>query len=110
LRILLALGAVLVFAVPRPPRPGPPAPFDWWPVPSPDGSTSRSRASSPGRGTRMSLDVLDVRTRRLVTVGTSVSQLDPTWSGDGSQLAYSSGGVLRVARATAPASTATSRR
>ena len=44
----------------------------------------------------MAVDVLDLRTKRVVTIGTSVSQLNPTWSGDGKQLAYASGGVLRV--------------
>ena len=99
-RILLVLGAVLVCTVTASAgAAGPPAPFDWWPVPSPDGSYVAFTRIAPGRGTRMSLDVLDVLTRKLVTVGTSASQLDPTWSGSGTQLAYSSGGVLRVARA-----------
>jgi Tol biopolymer transport system component len=99
-RILLVLGAVLVCTVTASAgAAGPPAPFDWWPVPSPDGSYVAFTRIASGRGTRMSLDVLDVLTRRLVTVGTSASQLDPTWSGNGTQLAYSSGGVLRVASA-----------
>jgi len=93
----LAAGVLLVFAVPLSAgAAGPPAPFDWWPVSSPDGTHIAFTRIVSGKGTRMSLDVLDVRTNRLVTVGTSVSQLDPTWSGDSSQLAYSNGGVLRV--------------
>ena len=103
-RILLVLGAVLVFATPAAAgAAGPPAPFDWWPVPSPDGSHVAFTRIVSGKGTRMSLDVLDLRTKRLVTVGTSVSQLDPTWSGDSSQLAFSSGGVLRTVKANGTA-------
>lgn len=98
------LGAALAVAVPASAgAAGPPAPFDWWPVPSPDGSRVAFTRIVSGKATRMTLDVLDLRTKRLVTVGTSASQLDPTWSGDSSQLAYSSGGVLRVARANGTA-------
>ena len=93
------LGALLAFAVPASAAPRRRAPFDWWPVPSPDGTHVAFTRIVSGKGTRMAVDVLDLRTKRLVTVGTSQSQLDPTWSGDSSQLAYSSGGVLRVSNA-----------
>ena len=92
----VAAAAVLAFAVPA--AAAPPAPFDWWPVPSPDGTHIAFTRIVSGKGTRMAVDVLDLRTKKLVTVGTSQSQLVPTWSGDSSQLAFSSGGVLRVSR------------
>jgi Tol biopolymer transport system component len=99
-RILLVLGAALAVAVPAAAgAAAPPAPFDWWPVPSPDGTHVAFTRIVSGRATHMSLDVLDLRTKKLVTVGTNAGQLDPTWSGDSSQLAFSSGGVLRVVRA-----------
>ena len=100
MKTLLVVGALLAFAVPASAgAAGPPAPFDWWPVSSPDGTHIAFTRIVSGKGTRMAVDVLDLRTKRLVTVGTSLSQLDPTWSQDSSQLAYSSGGVLRVSNA-----------
>jgi Tol biopolymer transport system component len=94
---LLTLGVLLALAVPAAAAPAPaPAPFDWWPVPSPDGMHIALTRVSAGRGTTMTLEVLDLRTRRLTVIGSSRSRLDPAWSHDGSQLAYASGGVLRV--------------
>lgn len=64
---------------------------DWWPVVSPDGSHVAFTRVYPNH---LALEVLDLRTRQIVQIGSSVSQLDPTWSSDGSRLAYASGGVL----------------
>ncbi len=94
------IGVMLAVALPAGAATAPaPAPYDWWPVPSPDGIHIAFTRIVDGKGTRMAVDVLDVRTKRLVTVGTSQYQLGSTWSGDGKQLAFSSGGILRVANA-----------
>jgi dipeptidyl aminopeptidase/acylaminoacyl peptidase len=71
---------------------------DWWPVWSPDG-THIAFTRINGQGRILSLEVLDLRTHRAVQVGQAASQLAPTWSSDGSQLAYASGGLLYVVNA-----------
>lgn len=72
------------------------APMDWWPVWSPDGSHIAFTRVYPNH---MELYSLDLRTLSSVRIGTNAGQLEPTWSSDGAQLAYSSGGVLWVASA-----------
>lgn len=68
----------------------------WWPVAAPGGAhVAFTRVYTQ----RMELDVLDVRSHRLLRVGTSAGQLSPTWSPDGAKLAYASGGVLYVVAA-----------
>src|SRR5262249_2267265 len=72
------------------------ASLDWWPVSSPDGKNvafTRVYASS------MQLAVVNVKTKRVTKIGTSASQLTPTWSPSSAQLAYASGGVLYVVAA-----------
>jgi Tol biopolymer transport system component len=96
-RKLLALGALLVFAVPASATTSRIlAPLDWWPVWSPDGSYL---AFTRVYANHMELYTLDLRTHGIVRIGTNAGQLGPTWSHDGSQLAYASGGVLWVAGA-----------
>jgi len=68
----------------------------WWPVAAPNGTHV---AFTKVYEQHMELDVLDVRWHRVVHLGTSAGQLFPTWSRDGSHLAYASGGVLYVAAA-----------
>jgi len=68
----------------------------WWPVAAPGGAHV---AFTKVYSQHMELDVLDVRSRRVVHLGTNAGQLFPTWSRDGSHLAYASGGVLYVAAA-----------
>lgn len=72
------------------------APMDWWPVWSPDGSHVAFTRIYPNR---MELYTLDLRTHRTVHMGTNAGQLGPTWSSDGTQLAYSSGGLLYTVNA-----------
>jgi hypothetical protein len=68
----------------------------WWPVAAPGGAhVAYTKVFSQ----HMELDVVDVRSHRSVRVGTNAGQLAPTWSPDGSKLAYSSGGVLYVVSA-----------
>lgn len=76
------------------------APADWWPVWSPDGSHLAFTRVFPNH---MELYSLDLRTRRSVRVGSNVGQLGPSWSSDGKQFAYSSGGLLWVSTANGTA-------
>jgi Tol biopolymer transport system component len=71
---------------------------DLWPVFSPDGRHVAFTVDVNGQGRVLALDVVDVRTKQVVRVGTASAQLSPTWSSDG-RLAYASGGVLRKANA-----------
>jgi hypothetical protein len=91
-RKLVVLAAVLVTALPASASTvSLPAAMDWWPVWSPDAShLAFTRVST----NHMELYSLDLRTRRAVRIGSNAGQLDPTWSSDGTHLAYSSGGVL----------------
>jgi Tol biopolymer transport system component len=68
----------------------------WWPVAAPGGAHV---AFTKVFSQHMDLDVVDVRSHRSVHVATSAGQLSPTWSPDGSKLAYASGGVLYVVSA-----------
>jgi hypothetical protein len=70
------------------------APIDRWPVWSPGGTYV---AFTRVYGNHMELYSLALRTGRSTKIGSSAGQLAPTWSGDGAQLAFSSGGVLYVA-------------
>jgi hypothetical protein len=74
------------------------APMDWWPAWSPDGAHV---AFTRVFANHMELDVLDLRTHRVTHVGSNAGQLGPTWSSDGSRLAYSSGGILYTVDADA---------
>jgi hypothetical protein len=65
----------------------------WWPVAAPDGA----HVAFTKVYEHMELDVLDVRSHRVVHLGTNSGQLFPTWSRDGSHLAYASGGGVWVA-------------
>lgn len=89
---LLLIATVLLFAVPASATTSRIlAPMDWWPVWSPDGAHVAFTRVFPNR---MELDVLDLRSHRVVHVGTSAGRLFPSWSSDGSRLAYGSGGIL----------------
>jgi Tol biopolymer transport system component len=68
----------------------------WWPVAAPGGAHV---AFTKVYSQHMELDVLDVRSHRVVKLGANAGQLLPTWSPDGSHLAYASGGILYVAAA-----------
>ena len=92
MRKLLVLAALLVFAVPASATTSRIlAPMDWWPVPRPTARTSRSRGSS--RTTWSSTRSTFARTARCASPR-APGQLTPSWSGDGSQLAYAAGGLL----------------
>jgi Tol biopolymer transport system component len=71
---------------------------DLWPVFSPDGRHVAFTVSLNGQGRAFALDVVDVRTKQVARIGTSGSQLSPTWSSDG-RVGYVSGGVVRKASA-----------
>lgn len=89
---LALLGMLLLFAVPASATTSRIlAPKDWWPVWSPDAKHVAFTRVFPNR---MELDILDLATHRIVHVGTSAARLFPTWSSDGSRLAYGAGGVL----------------
>jgi Tol biopolymer transport system component len=91
-RRVLVLAAFLVFAVPASAATTRiVAPMDWWPVWSPDGSHVAFTRVFPNH---MELSVLDLRTHRVMHVASNAGQLGPSWSSDGSKLAYSSGGIL----------------
>jgi WD40-like Beta Propeller Repeat len=94
-RKLALAGLLLVLAVPSASATTPRilASMDWWPVPSPDG---KKVAFTRVYANAMQLDVVDVKTKRVTKIGLSASQLAPTWSASGAELAYASGGVLYV--------------
>jgi hypothetical protein len=92
MRRLLAVAAFLLLAVPASATTSRIlAPLDWWPTPSPDGTHVAFTRVYPNH---MELELLDLRTRKTVRVGSNAGQLDPAWSSDGARLAYNSGGVL----------------
>jgi Tol biopolymer transport system component len=70
------------------------APMDWWPVWSPDGSHV---AFTRVFANHMELDVLDLAHGRVARIGSNAGRLFPSWSSDGSRLAYGAGGVLYTA-------------
>jgi hypothetical protein len=75
---------------------------DWWPVWSPDDhQIAFTRINGTGR--IFTLEALNLFTHRVTKLGQGAGQLSPTWSPDGTQLAYSSGGVLYVVNANGTA-------
>ncbi len=97
MRKLIALGAMLLFAVPAGATTSRIlAPLDWWPVPSPDASHV---AFTRVFRNHMEVYSLDLHTHRSIRIGANAGQLAPTWSSDGSQLAFSAGGVLWIVNA-----------
>jgi Tol biopolymer transport system component len=99
-KTLLVLGTLLLLALPMTAASAPPVPFDWWPVPSPNGASVAFTHVVTGLGTHMTVEVVNLKTKRVATIAASQSQLDPTWSQNGSQLAYSLGGILWVSNPT----------
>jgi len=95
---LVVLGVFLVCAVPASAARLPIlASQNWWPVFAPDDvHVAFTRVS--GQGRLFQLEVGNRFTHKTVSIGTSASQLGPTWSSD-NRLAYSSGGVLYVVNA-----------
>src|SRR3954463_6927133 len=68
---------------------------DWWPVWSPsDKDIAFTRINGTGRV--FQLLIYHVATHRSILIGTSSSQLTPSWSADGARLAYASGGRIYV--------------
>lgn len=92
MRRLLVVGLLLVFAVPASATTTRIlAPMDWWPVWSPNATFVAFTRVYPNQ---QQLKVLRLSTGKVTQIGTSAGRLDPTWSQNGTQLAYSSGGVL----------------
>jgi Tol biopolymer transport system component len=92
MRRLLVLGLLLAFAVPASATTSRIlAPMDWWPVWSPTGKQVAFTRIYPNR---QELWVVTLAGGRGTKIGTSAGQLNPTWSADGTRLAYSSGGVV----------------
>ena len=102
-KALLLIVVLFLLALPIAAAAPPLPPFDWWPVPSPDGTHVAFTRVFTGLGTHMTVEVVDLKTKRVSVIASSQSQLDPTWSQDGSQLAYSLGGVLWVSNPTGTA-------
>jgi len=68
---------------------------DWWPVFAPDDhAIAFTRINGTGRV--FTLEVLNLRTHRVTALGANAGRLDPTWSPDSKQVAYTSGGILWV--------------
>jgi len=95
-RAALIAIALLTLAVPASAARAPiTASRDWWPVWSPnDKNIAFTRINGTGRV--MQLFVYHLASHRSTLIGTSASQLTPSWSADGARLAYASGGLLYV--------------
>ncbi len=94
---LLVLGLVLAFAVPAASAARLPilAAPDWWPVYSLNGNEIAFTRVS---GRTMTLEVVDLRTKRTFGIAANQGQLAPSWSSDG-RLAFSLGGKIYTANA-----------
>lgn len=94
---LALLGLLFVFAVPASATTlRILAPMDWWPVWAPGGARI---AFTRVYANHMELYTLRLSSGWVTRIGSSASQLAPSWSSNGAQLAYSSGGVLYVVNA-----------
>ncbi|HEY8028205.1 MAG TPA: hypothetical protein VIE38_01720 [Gaiellaceae bacterium] len=94
---LLGIGLLLAVAVPAASAARLPilASQDWWPVWSPNGhEVAFTRVS----GRTMTLEVVDVASRRMFRIAANQGQLAPSWSSDG-RLAFSLGGKIYTADA-----------
>ena len=69
---------------------------DLWPAFSPDGAHVVFTVLVNGQGRTFALDVVDVRTMRVVRLAEAAAAPSPTWATDG-RLAYAAGGVLHKA-------------
>ena len=94
---LLALGLFLALAVPAASAARLPilAPQDWWPVFSPNGNEI---AFTRVTGRTMTLEVVDLGTKRTFRIAANQSQLAPSWSTNG-RLAFSLGGKIYTSNA-----------
>jgi Tol biopolymer transport system component len=99
-RTVLLVATLVLLALPVSAAAAPPTPFDWWPVPSPNGAAVAFTHVVTGLGTKMTVEVVNLRTKQVSLIASGRSQLDPTWSQNGTQLAYSLGGVLWVSNPT----------
>jgi len=101
---LLGLGLFLALAVPAASAARLPIVVsqDWWPFYSPNGNDIAFTRVS---GRTMTLEVVDVGTRRTFRIAANQGQLSPGWSSDG-RLAFSLGGKIYTAHADGSARSA----
>lgn len=69
---------------------------DLWPLYAPDG---KHIAFTRVYQNHMQLLTIDTSSGGIMSIGLSAGQLQPSWSSDGTQIAYASGGILWIARA-----------
>ena len=95
MRAFFVLALLLVLALPASATTAPILPDqDAWPVWSPSGrQVAFTRIHRPSL---MELDVADLRTHTVTKIAQNSFQLQPSWSPDGSKLAYQAGGAVYV--------------
>ena len=71
MKTLLLVGTLFLLALPVAAAAPPPAPFDWWPVPSPDGTHVAFTRVVTGLGTHMTVEVVNLKSKSVSVISSS---------------------------------------